>query len=560
MASRHKRKNMKNLLSSILVLTFLLFRFQATADAIKSTKAQVNKAIVYLSGAQLSCASDFSAVPGINQFIFEGVSPSLDKQSIQASAKGNVVIMDVKYETRYNEKTKKEDSNIYASAIKAANDSLVLLSYEIDGLNEQLNGLTTEKNILLNNRLIKGESLRDTLDMFKAGIEFLRQRLANISNESAVLKRKLYFKNESKSTLQKRIDELNEISNIGEKPVQESIQTIVVSVYAEVATTAEVTISFFVQQAAWLPAYDLRASANGTIDLAYKAELRQQSGMDWKNVSLTLSTGNPTQSTLKPELNPFYLSFIESRKKQLLNEIREMQPQSLTKQLDEESSYKDIVSDAYNLATYTTETEKMMLTEYEIKLKYSIPNDPNNHVVSIQHKNLESKYKYSAVPKMDLNAYLLADIHNWGEINLLPGSSRIYFDGNYIGTSVLNPDAAVDTLSLSLGKDRSILVSRKKLKDKTKERVIIDEKSISVTYEIAIRNTKSSPVQLDVTDQIPLSQNPDIKIALLDGDGATLNPETGMLVWNLNLKANDSKKLKFTYEVKIPKNKNLAGL
>ena len=104
-----QRKNMKNLLSSILVLTFLLFRFQATADAIKTTKAQVNKAIVYLSGVPTQLRIRFSAVPGINQLIFEGVSPSLDKQSIQASAKGSVVIMDVKFETA-TMKNKKEDS------------------------------------------------------------------------------------------------------------------------------------------------------------------------------------------------------------------------------------------------------------------------------------------------------------------------------------------------------------------------------------------------------------------------------------------------------------------
>jgi len=103
-------------------------------------------------------------------------------------------------------------------------------------------------------------------------------------------------------------------------------------------------------------------------------------------------------------------------------------------------------------------------------------------------------------------------------------------------------------------------VSRKKLKDKTKERIIIDEKTISITYEITVRNTKSFPVKMDVTDQIPLSQDPDIKIALINGDGSSLDAETGILVWDLSLKANESKKLKFTYEVRVPKNKNLAGL
>ncbi len=552
---------MKKLPVLTIILLILFGKTGIFAEAIKTTDAKVSKATVYLSGAQLTCATDFTAVPGINHFVFEGVSPNLDKNSIQASAKGNFVIMDVKFETKFNDQPKKSSSKLVDRALKAANDSLVMLNFEMEELNEQLSGLVTEKNILLNNRLLKGESLRDTLDMFKEGIAFLRQRLINISTETTGLKKKIFYKQELKQTLDLRIAALNKVNAASEAPVQEAVQTIVVMVYAEAAATAEVSVSFFVQQAAWLPSYDLRANTNGTMDLSYKAELRQQSGMDWKNVALTLSTGNPSQSTIKPELSPFYLSFVQNFRAKYKNEIREtVAAGALSKITDDEKMPKDIMADAPTLAEFISENEKMIQTEYDIKLKYSIPNDPNIHVVAIQNKTLKSTYKYSAVPKLDLNAYLLADVNNWSEMNLLPGNSRIYFDGNYLGTSVLNPEASVDTLSLSLGRDRALLVSRKKLKDKTKERIIIDEKTISITYEITVRNTKSFPVKMDVTDQIPLSQDPDIKIALINGDNSSLDAETGILVWDLSLKANESKKLKFTYEVRVPKNKNLAGL
>ncbi|HRH64996.1 MAG TPA: DUF4139 domain-containing protein [Bacteroidia bacterium] len=549
---------MKNKLIYCIVFFFPFFTHDANGDNIRSVKAQVSRATVYLRGAQVSCTSDFTVLPGMNQFVFEDISPALDQKSIQASAKGNLVIMDVKFETKYNEGKKNPSTKLYDKALKSANDSLVMLNFEIEELNEQLSGLATEKNILLNNRLLKGESLRDTLDMFKDGIEFLRQRLINIGTETTTIKKKLFYRNEKKQMLDSRIADLNKIKTAGEEPVQESTNTIVVTAYAEAPAAAEVSVTFFVEQAAWLPAYDLRANSNKTIDLFYKAELRQQTGMDWKNVSLTLSTGNPSQSTVKPELSPFYLSFIQNIKGKYENEMRETQAAAAYHDLQKSS--KDEILDAPTLAAYTSENEKMIQTEYDIKLKYSIPNDPNIHVVAIQNKTLKSTYKYSAVPKLDLNTYLLAEINNWGEMNLLPGNSRIYFDGNYLGTSALNPEAAVDTLSLSLGRDRAILLSRKKLKDKTKERVIIDEKSITLTYEITVRNTKSFAIALDVTDQIPISTDPDIKIALIDGDGSELNEETGMMIWDVSLKANESKKLKFTYEVRVPKNKRLAGL
>ena len=325
-------------------------------------------------------------------------------------------------------------------------------------------------------------------------------------------------KTNKKSTLQKRIDELNKISNIGETPVQESIQTIVVSVYAEVATTAEVTISFLFNKQ---PGYRHMIFAPVQMEqLTWHTKLNYGSKAEWIGKMFLLHWyRQPDTIYIKTRIKSFYLSFIESRKnncsmKSGKRNLRVYQSNWMKKVRIKRHRFRWLQSrNVYN------RNRKMMLTEYEIKLKYSIPNDPNNHVVSIQHKNLESKYKYSAVPKMDLNAYLLADIHNWGEINLCPAHPE------FILTAIISElQSWIGCCSRYVvaqpGKDRSILVSRKKLKDKTKERVIIDEKSISVTYEIAVRNTKSSPVQLDVTDQIPLSQNPDIKIALLDGDGS----------------------------------------
>lgn len=551
---------MKNSIFRLTLLAVILLAKPAFSENVKSETAQVTRAIVFLRGAQLTCTSDFTALPGINQFVFEGVSPSLDPNSLQASAKGNITIMDVKFQTRYRELPKKTTPRQVDRALKAVNDSLVMLDFEIAEFNEQLQNLVTEKNILLNNRLLKGESLRDTLDMFKDGIAFLRARLANISTESSNLKRKLYLKNETRTVLTGRIDELSRIHQEGEAPVQTAISTIVVMVYADVQANAQVSVSFFVDQAAWLPTYDLRANNNGTIDLSYKAELRQQTGMDWKNAALTLSTGNPALTTQKPELSPFYLSFVQNYRKKFNRESDEPLSKSPAAAARAGATNEEQMLDARTLADYTTEREGMIQTEYDIKMKYTIPHDDELHVVVIQNKTLKSSYKYSAVPKLDVNAYLIAELDALDDLNLIPGSSRIYFDGSYIGKSVLNPDAFTDTIQMSLGKDRGVIVNRKKLKDKTKERILADEKTVSVSYELTIKNNKQSSINLDLTDQIPVSQDPNIKITLIDGDHSVLAEETGLLSWKLALKSLESKKIKFTYEVKMPKSKSLAGL
>lgn len=532
------------------------------AENIKTSKAAVSAATVYLSGAQLTCSSEFTAAPGINQFVFEGVTPSLDPNSLQASAKGNVVIMDVKFLTRYNEAVKKPAPKPVDKQIKLANDSLTLLQLEIDELNDQLEGLQTEKNILLNNRLIKGETHRDTLELFKGSIEFLRTRLNNISTETTSIKRKLFYKTEQQTILQERINQLSQIDTNGEEPQQVAIYTIVVMVHADAATNATVNVSFFAPNAAWLPTYDLRANTNGTIDLVQKAELKQSTGMDWNNVNLTLSTGNPTQSTQKPALTPFYLGFVENfKRKRQLTMMNEKPQASATgrETLDEMKDAKE-EDDALTLAEFTTANEGMIQTEYDIKLKYSIPTDDNMHVVAIQNKTIKAEYKYAVVPKLDAGAYLVASITDWSDMNLIPGTTRIYFDGSYIGKSVIDPTISDDTLALSLGKDRSIMVSRKKLKDKTKERVLLDEKTISSTYEIMIRNNKSTAINIEITDQVPLSSIEQVKVELIKSDDAAYTEETGELKWNINLKSKDVKKLQFSYDVKMPKDKRLAGL
>lgn len=546
----------------VLLSVFIVFNgLNSKADNVIKEKATVSKATVYLRGAQLTCSADITTVPGLNQLIFEGVSPSLNPNSLQAAAKGNVVIMDVKYQLVYNEIPGKANPKPVDRSMKNMTDSLALLNYDIESLNEQMQSLQTEKNIILNNRLLKGESVRDTLDMFMEGISYLRTRLNNITLENLALKKNIFYKNELKTLLEKRIQELKKVNQVGETPKQVAVPTIVVLVFAEAITKSRVSVNFFVDQAAWLPVYDLRASANGTIDLNYKAELRQQTGMDWNNIDLTLSTANPALTTAKPVLTPFYLSFVQNHRRKFNNESLELLSKSAATSAVRETdeAKEDMLLDARTLAQYTEERDGMLQTEYDIKLKYSIPHDDQMHLVLIQGKSLKAHYLYSAVPKLDMNAFLMAEVYDLNELNLLPGNSRIYLDGSYVGKSVLNPDGFSDTLQLGLGKDRTLIVQRKKMKDKIKERMLADEKTISTTYELTIKNNKATAATLDISDQIPVSNDPAIKVELIDGDGAVLNPETGILNWKLSLKSMEAKKIRFTYEVKLPKSKALAG-
>lgn len=547
----------------------LLFYFLGTkAESIKIVKTSVDKAIVYLAGATLSSTENFNLSTGINQLVFEGVAPNLDQSSLQASGKGNFVIMDVKFNVKFNEQAAvvpATSKNI--KAINAINDSLVELNFIIDELNDQLNALSTEKNIILGNRLMKGETKQDTLALLKDAMEYLRFKLKNINSETYKLKRELYAKDELKNRLTNRLNELNSINNATGNPTakaNEALYQIIVTVMADIETTAKVTVSYFINQAGWKPSYDLRASStNNLINVTHKAQLYQNTGVDWNNATLTLATSTPNQSIVSPVLNPIYLSFYQAYSKNIIKKNSETHTSYDIAQMPSVggNSIKgaDEDKDAGNMYSFTEMVENLIQTEYAIKIKYNIPCDGKEHLVIIQNKEIKADYSFSATPKLDANSFLVAKITNWEDLNLIPGESRIFFDGSYLGQSFINPEETNDTLTLSLGRDKSIVIKRKMLKDKTKQKLILDEKIMTYAYEITVKNTKSLNVSLNITDQIPLSTTKEIVVKLIDSSKANYDLETGKLDWDITMKPNETRKFLVTYEVAIPKDKVVAN-
>jgi len=557
---------------SVILNTFLLIALTINAKSANTFKAKVEKATVYLNGAQLFSSHDVVLAQGVNDIIFEGVSPLLQAPSLQASGKGSFTIMEVKFDAIYPEAAAViKPSTKKLKALQLVGDSIMEIQLQLDEITDKMAALQTEKNILLGNRLIKGETKRDTLNLFKDAMDYLRTRLNNLNAETYKLRREQNSRSQLMTDLLERQSNLNAIINQVENngaTTPQATYRIIVSVLAEQATAGSISVNYFVAQAGWTPEYDLRADNNtNKLQLTHKARITQNTGIDWNNALLTLATGTPMQSTIKPDLAPAYLSFYNAyQKEQKKRTLEKNAPQTLSfnESLCSTGNVKNLDIDDAKDATFsfdwTSVSDNILNTEYDVRLRYTIPADGKQHLVAIQTKDLKTNYNLSSVPKMDASAYLLAKITGWEDLNLIPGNSRIYFDGSYIGESYIDPNTTNDTLVLSMGHDKGIVINRKKLKDKTKEKVLLEEKTIIVTYEIMIKNTKSVAAELHIDDQIPLSSNPGIVVKLADSSKAKYNEETGKLEWDINLKPKESRKISFTYEVKIPKDKIIAGL
>jgi uncharacterized protein (TIGR02231 family) len=216
--------------------------------------------------------------------------------------------------------------------------------------------------------------------------------------------------------------------------------------------------------------------------------------------------------------------------------------------------------EASNVASYTQVTETTLAAEFDIAIPYSIPSDGIGQLVDVQNHELPASYKHFAVPKMDNDAFLVAQVTGWEDLNMLSGNANIYFEGTYVGEAFLDMKNTKDTLDLSLGRDNKIVIERKKLKDFSKKNVVGTTKKEEFVYEITVRNTKKDPIEISVEDQVPVSQDAQIEVEVTDTGGAEYDKTTGKLVWKMNLNSAEAKKVTFKYSVKYPKNKIVSGL
>lgn len=551
-----------------VLLVLLSFGFTTLAQSPKTYTPKLQKVTVYLQGAHLYYNENVSLHAGNNELIFENISPYINVASLQAASSG-AVVMEVKHQIKYKEKaiaTRKYDKEI-----ENVLDSLEDIAYAMKDIDNKVHVLETEKNMLMNNRIIKGQQLRDSLPTLRDGMAFLKEKLNSIYEQSLKLERMKLKLQKQKNKLDTRYNTLLLLQSgqdVFNRTAAQQVNQVVVTLFSDVATNAQVNFNYFVQNANWLPVYDLQAtSSTNNFNLKYFANVTQTTGIEWTSVPLILSTSNPTETNVKPELSPWYLSFMEYLRhdklsKTLSNARVPMQVQTLDIVRKKESDgYDDVEEDQKYVQNYVQITENIIRTEYEIKLNYTIAADGKMHKVLINQKEVPMIMEFAAVPKVCTDAFLMAKVTGWEDMNIIPGNARLYFDGGYVGEMYLDASTTADTLNVNLGRDKTIAITRKKIKEEVKEKIFADDKVETRTIEIVVRNTKNIPMEIVLEDQIPIvTGTNEIRVDLFESGGATLDEATGKLTWKVKLKAKDTKKITFTYQIRYPKGKTIAGL
>ena len=634
-----------------LILLAVALSAVCSAQQAQSPETKVSNVTLFLSGAQVTRTAQAMLQPGITELTFSGLSQNIDANTIRFNGEGNFTIISVNSRINYlkAQKTLKDEESLKARKIQLEN--------QLEDIEAQKAVLATEENLLKANQKIGSAEKGTTTAELKAAADFFRARFTELSEKRLVLGRKAEL---IRDELNRISDQLGEASRVDVTPTGE----IIVQVMTKEPLSAKFKLSYLVRSASWKPEFDLRLDdISQPLELSRRAKISQNSGEEWKDVKLTLSTGNPNESGTEPKLMPWYIggnytSYLNLTNKTATEPNRSviekpvtgnsfrgmvsgrvfsvddgsgipgvsviikgtsngaltdvngnytinanmgsmvqfsfvgMNPvttvcdnpvinigmQASTQALDEvvvtgygisrenrsseaaapASSYKTVRQPVNLQVEPNDQLQVRSVKEYTIAMPMSMPSDGKEYNLVIGGESVKAEYEFHATPKLDRDAFLVAKVTNWQDYDLLDATAGIFYEGTFTGKTRLSASLATDTLDISLGRDKSIMIERKKVKDFTSSQLLGSNRTVQRAWEINLRNNKKQAVTLVVFDQYPISKEKDIEVSLTDDGGAKVNKETGILEWKIKLEPGQLKKLTFKYSVKYPKERILS--
>jgi hypothetical protein len=627
----------------ILLLALSLFVKINAQDVKKiNISSRVNKATVFLNSAQVTRTKNVSLTKGIQIVKFTSLSPFVDKKSIQVKAK-NIEIQSINFQKNYKKLTEKSDNQ------KALEKELNEFDNQIDKEKINLNIVNEEISFLKNNRSLKGNETL-TGAVLKEAVLFYNSKITELFTKQFKIETKLKSLDQRKN---KVIKQLNDLSSVREFPTGE----ILIKIASNSIKTTKFELTYNVGNVSWYPTYDIKAKdINSPLSIIYKANVKQNSKVDWNNVKLRFSSANPSNATKASELKPYFLNYgtkpptynnssgevtgtvydydgttlpsvtvivkgtsigtvtdfdgifsikVPDNADELVFSYlgfktleKNIQPNMGNIYLEVEEEYlEEVVVVGYGtkkgrprkgntanilrgktpgistsksikrkIKEENTEPDYALPTEqiinqtsvsFEIVKPYTLKSGNKEYTVAMKTYTSKADYSYYSVPKIEQNVFLIASIEEWEKLNLLEGEANIYFEDTFVGTSLIDTRFTDKKLDISLGIDKNVTITRKKLKDFTTRQFIGNKKEENRIYELIVKNNKQQAIDISILDQIPIAKREEITVTLDESSSGKLDEKTGEILWKHKLKPNTSKTMNLKYSVRYPKGREI---
>ncbi|MCC5929307.1 MAG: mucoidy inhibitor MuiA family protein [Cyclobacteriaceae bacterium] len=609
----------------IITLAFLLVLNAAFGQHFneKQLKTEIAEVTVFLNGAQIFETGTTILPSGKTILQMKNLSPFLDEKSIRVKAEGDFTILSVNHKLNYLNELKKD------TKIDSLKKAIELIELSVSKENARLEVLHEKLSLLNANKNLGGQHAGASIIHLKQAIDFYESEISKIKDEEINIKKGIGQKKQEQGRLENQLRELNQQNTLPSSEIE-------IRINSDFQTNGSFQITYLVSNAGWYPKYDIRVQdIKSPLELTYKAEVHQNTGVDWKDVKLRFSNGTPNQSSVIPELITWNLNYarntiiekaiygltaslgnvkgrvladdgsplpgvnivvkgssigtvtdaggnysltlpngatqlIFSFVGMITEEVLINKPEINVRMQEDISQLSEVVvvgygvqgrapgvqvSRANNIAQNITTTviENQTTVEIEVQTPYSIKSNGDKLLVDLKKLNIDAIYEYYAIPKLDKNAFLVARVIHWDKYNLLEGEANLYFEDAYVGRSILDAKALQDTLDISLGRDKNIVIGREKNEQFSKSRSIGSNVVETRGFKIMVRNTKSIPIKLTLYDQIPVSVVSDITVNAVEVGNGQFDSKRGRLSWELNVVPQQQRDINFQYEVRYPK-------
>lgn len=523
--------------------------------------SHIVEVVVFPDRARVTRRGSITLEAGLQRVEFTDLPLALQPESLRAAGRGSAVAVLLGVEARrvfYSETP--------AAAIRDLEKQVETWQQQDRALLDQQAAAEVRLGFAKNladkgaEQLARGLSLgRADIAQSSSLIDFVQQQIDQAQGAVREIQ-------QQRSDLGKQLDKVN--NELNQRRTERPRERITAVVEIEVKQAGDLTLdlTYVIGNAGWSALYDLRLSENGTprIVLSYLGQVTQRTGEDWADVALTLSTARPALTTAQPELSPWYLSVytpLPPQAKAAPAAVRSVGAVAFSAAADDvplaaaapapvemEFQTAHVVSDS---ATVT----------FQLSQRVSVPSDGTPHKVTVATFELTPKFDYLSIPKLVDGVYRRAQLTNQSDFLLLAGQASLFIDGDFSGTLPLKRIAPREEFELTLGVDDRVTIKRELKARDVDKKLIGDRRRLRVAYEIEIKNWRTTPIDLEVRDQIPVARHEQIRVKLEACDPKPIEQtELGELKWRTTIAPNTSQTHRFEFSIEHPVNLTVTGL
>ena len=548
----------------LVSFTGIIYAAEIKADS------RIAEVTVYPDSAIITRFASVNLESGDHRVVFPDIIPDVDENSLRVSARG---ASEVKL---FGAQVKKEFlEDVPSERIKQINDEVRKLEDEKSGIEDAKAVLSEEKQFLDSISLFADTQIPEDLVTRMPQVSELEGLLAFLSvklkdNFSAHSGHKFRIRdiNEKIDILRRQ---LAEISGPGKKLKRE----IVVDLTALSPVTVNINVSYMVRGASWRPIYEARASFDTQeLELISNGIVRQNTGEDWQDVEMSLSTARLTASGNMPYVGSWLLRPRQpmARKGQRsINLASNMAVEAPALQYEafdgNELSEKSDESVEAEFV-YTQPREKGTAVAYKLPKKVSVKADGSDHKLPISTQMLSAGFEYSAYPRSMPCAYLGSRATNAPDLQLLGGRVNIFLEGDFTGASSIPAIGPGEEFDLYLGADESVKVKREQIEKKVDETIIgaisSSTRRVVFKYKLTVENYKSKKIKVKLFEAMPVSEDDRIKVMIqqvsLEPQEKDWKDRKGIWLWELELEPKAKIEITYSYLIEHPKDMPVEGL